>query len=432
MEWWHVGLIMFVGLFVFLTLGIPIAFGLLTMAFFVMTFLWGPSGWVVLAANSFSSVDNYLLLSAPLFIFMGISIEASGLGKDAFMALENWFGRIRGGLAICTVGTATIFGAATGFSGTGTAAFGPVALPEMARRGYQPSFCLGAMGAGSALGVLIPPSVPLLMYGFLAEESVSKLFLAGTMPGILGSLIFMVYIVIVAHVNPGVAPAGVVTNWRTAVANTWRILPLFILIILVLGSLTVGATTPTEAAALGAFGGFVILVCYGRLNRDTFKHIMLRTIEINTMVFAVIIGAFAFTQILGYSGFVSKFSTLITQLPLPGWSIIILMMIVNLFLGCFLDTTAIFFLTLPIYLPVVRSLGFDLIWFGVLMTINSEIGALTPPVGIGLFILKGVAPKEWDISLAIRGVAPFWFLYLLLLALVALVPQIALWLPGLT
>ena len=430
MEWWHIGILMFLSLFSLLILGIPVAFGLISIALIIIPFLWGPSGWITLAANSFSSLTNYLLLAAPMFIFMGISIEVSGLAEDAFKAIENWLGRVRGSLAICTVTTATVFGAATGFSGTGSAAFGPVVLPEMARRKYDPGLALGAMGAGSALGVLIPPSVPLLMYGFLSGESIAKLFIAGVIPGIIGSLIFMTYISIRVRLNPNLAPLGQATTWHEAIVNTWRILPLFILIILVLGSLWGGMATPTEAASLGAFGAFLMVIFYGRLNWHTFKHIMIRTVEINAMVFAIIIGAFAFTQILSYSGFVSHFSILITNLPVPPWFIIILMMFVNLFLGCFLDTMAIFFLTLPIYLPVVSTLGFDLIWFSILMTINSEIGNLTPPVGIGLYIIKGVAPKEWSFATAIRGVAPYWFLYLLLMILIGLVPQIALWLPN--
>ena len=429
MEWWHIGILMFSSLFLLLILGIPVAFGLVTVSFMVILFSWGPGGLLTLAANTFSSLTNYLLLAAPLFIFMGISIEVSGLAEDAFKAIENWLGRVRGSLAICTVTAATIFGAATGFSGTGSAAFGPVVLPEMARRKYDPGLALGAMGGGSALGVLIPPSVPLLMFGFLSGESISKLFLAGVIPGIVGSLIFMTYISIRTRFNPSLAPLGQVATWREALLNTWRILPLFMLILLVLGSLWGGMATPTEAAAFGAFGAFLMVIFYGRFSWHTLKHIMIRTVEINAMVFAIIIGAFAFTQMLSYTGFVTKFSALVANLPVSPWLIIALMMAVNIFLGCFLDTMAIFFLTLPIYLPVVNTLGYDLIWFAILMTINSEIGALTPPVGIGLYILKGVAPKEWSFSMAIRGITPYVFLYLLLMILVGVIPQIALWLP---
>jgi len=431
MEWWHIGTLMFIGLFLLLILGIPVAFGLVSVSLVTSLFMWGPSGLITLAANSFSCLANYLLLAAPLFIFMGVCIEVSGLGTDAFKAIENWLGGIRGGLALCTVAAATIFGAATGFSGTGSSAFGPVALPQMAKRKYDPGLALGAMGGGSALGVLIPPSVPFIMYGFLSGASIAQLFYGGVTPGIIGSILFMTYISIRVRINPSLAPRGLVASWREKFGNTWRILPLFILIFLVLGSLWGGMATPTEAAALGSFGAFLMVVFYRRFSLLSFKHIMIRTVEITTMVGAIIIGAFAFTQMLSYSGFVTNFSSLVATLPVSPWIILALMMAINIFLGCFLDTMGVLFLTLPIYLPVVEALGVDLVWFGVLIVINTEIGCLTPPVGMNLYILKGVAPPEWSFSTAVMGVAPYWFLYLFLLIIIMIVPQIALWLPSL-
>jgi len=300
----------------------------------------------------------------------------------------------------------------------------------MANRKYDPGLAMGAMGGGSALAVLIPPSVPLIMYGFLSGASIARLFFGGVIPGIVGSLLFITYILVRVRINPSLAPRGLAVSWRERLGNTWRILPLFILILLVLGSLWGGMATPTEAAALGSFGAFVMVMFYRRLSWPNFKQIMIRTVEINAMVCAIVIGAFAFTQILSYSGFVTNFSSLIASLPVSPWIILSLMMLTNIFLGCFLDTMGVLFLTLPIYLPVVTELGFDLIWFGVLIVINTEIGCLTPPVGINLYILKGVAPPEWNMTMAILGVAPYWFLYLILLILVALVPQLALWLPS--
>lgn len=431
MEWWVVGTLMFLGLFVLLATGMPVAFGLFTVAFVSSLFLWGPSGWLTLAANCYSCLANYLLLSAPLFIFMGVCIEISGLGSDIFSVAEDWLGGIRGGLAICTVAAATIFGAATGFSGTGSSAFGPVALPQMASRKYDPGLALGAMGGGSALAVLIPPSVPLIMYGFLSGTSVSRLFYAGVIPGILGSVLFMGYIAIRARLNPSLAPLGIATGWSKRIKNTWRVLPLFVLVALVLGSLWGGVATPTEAAALGSLAALILVIAYRRLTWHSFKEIIIKTAEITIMVFAIVIGAFAFTQTLSYSGFVTNFSSLVATIPLSPWLIISLMMAVNIFLGCFLDTMGVMFLTMPIYLPVVSALGFDLVWFGILVVINTEIGCLTPPVGLNLYILKAVSPPEWSMAKAIVGVAPYWFLYLLLLILVMAAPPLALWLPSL-
>ena len=300
----------------------------------------------------------------------------------------------------------------------------------MARRKYDPGLALGAMGGGSALGVLIPPSVPLLMYGFLSGASVAKLFYAGVLPGLVGSLLFMTYVSVRVRFKPSLAPLGQAATWYEKFRNTWRILPLFIVILLVLGSLWGGVATPTEAAALGSLGAFLMVILYRRFSRSVLKRIMLFTIEITAMVFAIIIGAFAFTQVLSYSGFVTNFSNWVSSLPVSPGIVLALMMIANIFLGCFLDTLGVLFLTLPIYLPIVTHLGFDLVWFGVLIVINTEIGCLTPPVGINLYILKGVAPREWSFATAIRGVAPYWFLYLLLLIIVAMIPQLALWLPS--
>ncbi|MBI4286715.1 MAG: TRAP transporter large permease [Chloroflexi bacterium] len=432
MEWWLVGTIMFLGLLVLLAFGTPIGFGLFGISLIVAFVLWGTKGWITLVAGSFSSLTNYLLMAAPLFIFMGMCVEISGLGNDAFTALEKWLGNLRGGLAIATVAAATVFGAATGFSSTGSAALGPVALPEMDRRKYDPGLALGAMGGGSALGSLIPPSVPLLMYGFLANTSVSKLFMAGVVPGILASFVFMVYIYTRVSLNPALAPAGYRATWASRLSSSWRLLPLFILILLVLGSLWVGVATPTEAAALGSFGAFVMMIGYRRLNWQSFKHVLANTIQITAMVFTIIIGALAFGEILSYTGFVTEFSAYIAALAVPPWAVILLTMAANLLLGCFLDTTAILFLTLPIYVPIVSALGFDMIWYGILIVINAEIGSLTPPVAVNLFVLKAVAPKHWSMEQATMGTLPYWFLYLLVLVAVALVPQITLWLPSIT
>ncbi len=430
MEWWLAGIIMFSGVLLLLILGTPVAFGLAIVPTVFMLFIWGPSGLLTMAANAFSSQTNYLLLAGPLFIFMGECIVASGLGSDAFRAVEVWLGRLPGGLAITTIGTATVFGAATGFSGTATVAFGPVALPEMAKRKYDQGIAMGALAGGSALAVLIPPSVPLIMYGFLSGASIAKLFYAGLIPGILGSLLFMLYVFTRVTVNPSLAPERYATTWHDKFSNTWRILPLFVLILMVLGSIWGGIATPTEAAALGALGSFILMIGYRRSSWSTLKDLLFRTVEITSMIYAIIIGAFTFTQALSYCGFVTNFSAWIVGLPVSPWFVLALMMLTNIFLGCFLDTMGILFLTLPIYLPIITHLGFDIIWFGILITINSEIGCLTPPVGINLYMLKGIAPPEVTFTDAVRGVAVYWFLYLALLILVILVPQLALWLPS--
>ncbi|MBI4284954.1 MAG: TRAP transporter large permease [Chloroflexi bacterium] len=432
MEWWQTGIILFAGLFLLLVIGVPVGFSLCTMAVAYALLKWGFGGLITFTANSFSTVTNYLLIAAPLFILMGELISASGLATRAFKTLDHWLGFIPGRLAVVTVLTQTVLAAATGFGSTGIVAIGPMVLPEMLRRKYDQRLAIGALAGGSALGVLIPPSVPFIVYAFFANESVAALFFAGIIPGILASLLFVLYIVLRAVRNPSLAPAVPSVSWSERLRNTPQVLPLLFLIMAILGVIWFGIATPTEAAGVGAVVAMVLLIAFvGTIKWSLVRDVLLRTVQSTTMVYIIIIGAFGFTQALTTSGFITNFAEMMTSFAVPIWVIVALMMLVNLVLGCFLDSMGVLALSLPIYVPIVKALGLDMVWFGVLIVVNTEIGSLTPPVGVATYFLKSIAPDYITLEECFRGTMPYWFLYLFVIVLVAIFPSIALWLPSL-
>lgn len=430
MEWWIIGIIMFSGFILLLAIGVPVGFALGFISFTLMFFLHGTGGLSTLISNSFSAISNFLLISCPLFIIMGICFKFTGIGENAFRAIETWMRRLPGGLAMATVGASTILGAASGFSATGIAVFGPAVLPEMIeKRNYNKYLALGALAGGAAIDVLIPPSVPFIMFGFLSGTSIVRLYYAGVTPGLMACLIFMIYIGIRVHLNPSLAPKiKSVVSFREKVGQTLRIWPMVLVICLVLGPIWGGIATSTEAAAIGGVSVFILSLVNKKLNWPTLKGLLVETAELNTIIFTILIGASAFTQVLAYTGFVEEFSKFVVNLPVPPWFVVALMMATNLFLGCFLDTMAIVFLTVPIYAPIIKLLGFDPVWFGVLFIINTEIGVLTPPVGMNLYTVMAIG--RVPIEEASKAVAPYFFLYLLVMILVALFPFIATWLPN--
>ena len=432
MEWWHVGALLFLGLFALIAIGVPVGFALALMSITYGITAWGFPGLITFVANSFTTVENFLLLSAPLFIMMGELVAMGGLAGQAFTVLDHWLAFLPGRLAISTVVTSTALGAASGFSSTGIVALGPMVLPEAFQRKYDRKLVIGALGGGAALAVLIPPSVPFIVYGFLAEKSIATLFFAGLVPGLIASGMFIIYIIARCIRNPSLAPSGTKVSWSERLGNTWRITPLFILILAVLGSIWFGIATPTEAAAVGGTMSVLLtFIVIKRIDLSMLKVALTRSLLSTAMVYVIVIGAFGFTQALSASGFVDNFTQLMVSFPVPPWGLVILMMLTNIFLGCFLDSLGVLALSLPVYVPIVSALGIDPIWFGVLVVINTEIGALTPPVGVALYFLKGVAPKGVTLGDCVKGVAPYWFLYLVLMALVGLFPKICLWLPAL-
>jgi tripartite ATP-independent transporter DctM subunit len=432
MEPWAISSLgIFIILFFLLFTGVPVGFAMLLSGIIYAVYAWGPSGVTTSIAGSFSSAADFVLIAAPLFILMGEFIARSTVGTYVFKAIDDWLSFLPGRLAISTIGATTIFGAATGFSGMGTAALGPIVIPEMFNRKYDHNLAMGAVVGGSALGVLIPPSVPFIVYGYLSHVSITTLFFAGLVPGLVGSLLFMAYIVIICAINPNLAPPVVLKpTWSQRLIDIWRVFPFFLLVIAVLGSIWFGVATPTEAAAVGAVGALVLIAPRRDFNWDKARAILLNTLKQTVMVYLVIVGSCTLSQTLSACGFVIGFTELVVSLPMGKAAVVGLMMVVNLFLGCFLSTLGVLFLTLPIYLPIVNAFHVNLIWFGVLLVINSEVGCLTPPVGINLYFLKAVSPPDVTFADCVRAAVPYMGLYIVLMLIIYFSPVICLWLPS--
>lgn len=426
--------LMFVSLVILLITGIPVAFALGATAVIFALLLWGPNSLQVMSASMYTYMNNFILVCVPLFIFMANVLERSGLADDLYSSMHKWFGPVRGGLAVGTVIICTVFAAMSGVSATGTVTMGLIALPSMLKRGYDQSISMGSIMAGGALGVLIPPSVAFIVYCLFANQSVGSMFLGGIFPGLLLSSLFIIYIVIRCGLRPSLGPplpledrAGWLDKFKSLKAI---ILPV-LLVVAVLGSIFSGMATPTEAAAVGAFGSIICAVIYRRLNLKDLGEASLGTLKTTCMVLWVMGAAVAFSAIYTGLGATDLIRNTMSNVAINKWIIMIGMQMSLFILGCFLDPGGIMMITLPIYVPIVDGLGFNLVWFGVLFVMNMEMGYLTPPFGFNLFFMRGVAPKHITMSDIYRSVWPFVGLQALGLILVMIFPQISLYLPDL-
>ncbi|MBN2437656.1 MAG: TRAP transporter large permease subunit [Deltaproteobacteria bacterium] len=433
MEWLIYSMLCFFFLLLLLFIGVPVAFSLSFVSLVAMYLLWGFDGLMTVASTAYSTNANFLLIAIPLFIFMGECVAISGVGADAFKVIDAWFGRLPGGLAITAVGCCTIFGAVTGFAPATTSALGPAIIPELLKRKYDKALGLGAIAGGSGLAVIIPPSIPMVIYGFLAEVSIGRLFYGGLFPGLLVALIFGFYIMGRVMMNPSLAPrdAQAAPPFLEKIKKSLYILPFFGLIFLVLGTIWGGVAAPSEAAAMGAVGSIVLLVYYKRLTWGVFKQILLATVRVNCMVMYILIGGILFTQILVELGFAKNLTEFVISLDVSKWVIFVIMQVLVLIGGCFLDPASLLFISIPIFLPIIKTLGFDLYWFGVLTVINIGIAPITPPVGVVLYVLKGVSPPEISLQDIMLGSAPYWLLYLIGMLPVVFFPELVTWLPSL-
>ena len=432
MEWWLVGTLVFVLLFGLLATGIPIGFVFGITAVVVGYLVWGDAGLAKVAATSYGTTAHFLLIALPLFVFMGELMAYGGVTKAAFESFEKWIGRLPGGLAISSLFTCTVFAAVTGFSPAATALIGTVTVPEMLKRGYSPRLATGTVAAGSALAILIPPGILMIMYAYIAEVSVAKMFIGGIIPGLMIAFIFMVYVYLRVRLNPSLAPLSEKRfTWREKAASFPKLLPVLLIIGFVLGSIYFGIGTPTEAGALGSLGALALGLAARQLGWRNFVDVLRATVRITSMVFLILIGATVISQILAFSGFTEHVAGFIIGMPVPSWVVIIAIMVVLTGLGMFMDAASILFITGPIFVPVVVGLGFNPVWYGILFVINMELANITPPIGLNLFVMKGIAPPEVTMGDIIAGCMPFWGLYWLAMVLVIIFPVIILWLPSL-
>jgi tripartite ATP-independent transporter DctM subunit len=425
--------LMFGSLFLLLLTGYPLAFLVGGVAVGFIAWLWSPDALALVPQRVWNNMTQYLLAAIPLFIFMASMLEKSGLIEEIFDAAYKWLGRVPGGLAVATIAASTVLAAMVGVIGAAVVTMALVALPSMLRRGYSPVLAAGTVMAGGTLGILIPPSVLAIIYGLVANQSVGELYLGSVLPGLLLSGLYMLFSILYALINPKGAPR-IPKEEAPTWAERWRALrriwaPL-VLIFLVLGTIFLGLAAPTEAAAVGAFGAMMVAALHRKLSWQNLRLALEQTAKATAMVLWIIFGANAFVAFYIAQGGDRYISELLLGTGLSPWGILILMQLILIILGMFLDWVGILLLAVPVFVPIIRDLGFDPLWFGVLYLVNMQMSFLSPPFGYALFYVRGVAPQI-PMGTIYRAAIPFLLLQLTGLVILMLFPGLATWLPSL-
>lgn len=426
-------LLMFGSLLLWLSLGVPLTFALGGLAMVFTFFLWSSDALMIVATSVSYLQMSIILVCAPLFIFMGVIMEKSGIADALFQTIYQWFGPIRGGLAMGTVLICTIFAAMVGVSSVGTITMGIIALPAMFKRNYNKTIAMGPIMAGGALGILIPPSVQMIFYSFMARISVGQMFLGGVIPGFLLSSLFITYIGIRCWLQPRLGPSVPLeetVSWREKVILLRAIILPVLLVFMVLGSIFFGIASPTESAAVGAIGSLLCAALHRRLNWKVISEGAMTTLKLTSMVMWILIGSKCFTAVYISLGGQEVVNNFITSLEVNRWVILIAMQVSLFFLGMIMDPLGIIMITVPIYIPIITQLGFNPLWFGIVFTVNTEMAFLTPPFGFTLFYMKALVPKGITMGDIYRSIIPFVLLQATGLILVIIFPQLALWLPS--
>lgn len=433
MEDYHYGLLGFVVLLALIALRVPIAFGLALVGLGGLTFLSGTGAtFALLASQMYSSVANNTLSAVPLFLLMGYFAYHAGLTRACFDTARVWLAGLPGGLAIASVGGCALFGACAGSGVAAAGAMGRVAIPEMLRYGYDRKLASGTIAAAATLAVLIPPSIVMVVYAILTEVSIGRLLLAGYLPGLLSAVILVVMIIWRVKLDPSLAPeVPIKFTWSQRFASLKNIWGITLLILLVLGGIYSGFVTATEAAALGALGAFFLMITAKQLNRATFKDAMLETARTTGMIFLLLVGASIFSGFMAISGVPQKLAEVIVAANLGIGMVLLIVCVAYIFLGCFLDSISMMLLTIPVLLPVLKQLDVDLIWFGIIVVKLVEIGCITPPFGITVYVVKSVVGNSIPLEDIFRGI--WWFLAMEILTLLILIffPSISTILPNL-
>ena len=416
-------------------LGMPVVF-----AFFAVNivgaiiFLGGDAGLAQLIRNAVDSLQTFALLPIPLFIFMGEIMFHTGLAARAIDAVDKLIARIPGRLSLVAITGGTIFSSLSGSTIANTAMLGSTLLPEMYRRGYKPAIAIGPIVAVGGIAMLIPPSALAVLLGSLAKIPIAELLIASILPALILAALFFLYVILRCKLNPDLAPGYDVpelTAREKYLPFVKYVLPLLSIFVVVVGSIVGGIATPTESAALGAMASLIAAMCYGQLNWQSFSVALRQTLRFTVMTLFIICGSITFSQILAFSGASFGLSSLILGADLAPFTVLLGMLFILLLLGCFMDQVSMMMITVPLYMPIVQQLGFDLIWFGVLMLLILEISLATPPFGLLLFVIKGAAPEGTTMRQIIISVAPFILLALLVVALLIMAPGITLLLPSL-
>ncbi|MGB9919706.1 MAG: TRAP transporter large permease [Moorellales bacterium] len=428
----EIGIVGLCAFLVLLLLGMPIGAAMASVGFIGLLCLTSPGAALTkLAGVAFDTVSSYDLAVMPLFVFMANLIFCTGMGKDLFGLAYKWLGRLPGGVALASIAGCAGFAAVSSSSIATAATMGSVALPEMKRLKYDPALATGVIASAGTMGVLIPPSNVLIIYGILTGTSIGKLFLAGVIPGILEALFYMAVVFLLCRLNPRLGPPGVGFTIKEKLLAFKNCGEIAVLMLLLMGGLLLGWFTPTEAGAVGAVAAVLISVARKRLTWPALKEACLTTMRTTGMVYGVIIGAFFFNYFLALTRIPFVLTDFVGGLPISPLGIAAMMMLIYFGLGCILDTAAMTVLTIPIFFPIIASLGLNPIWFGILVVRAAEVGMITPPMGMNVFIISGVA-RDVPMQTIFKGILPFLLADFVHVALILLVPSLTLFLPAIS
>ncbi len=430
-----IALLMFASMMVMLITGQRVFAAIGFVAVVAALALWGEGGGELAFSSAMKLMKWYPLLTLPLFIYMGFMLSESGIADELYRMFHVWFGPVNGGLAVGTIVLMVVISAMNGLSVAGMAIGATIALPELLRRSYDKIMVTGVIQAGSSLGILVPPSVVLVLYGMIARQSVGQLWLAGVIPGLMMAGLFVLYIVIRCRLQPSLGPALAAEERDIPLGEKLKLLsagmlPLFIFFSMT-GLFLLGYTSLVESAAVGAAASTLAALVKGRLTRAVLEETMRKTLGVSCMFMWIILAALAFGAVFDGLGAVKAIEGFfVGRLGLGPWEILILMQLSFLLMGTFLDDTAMLVIVAPLYVPLVKVLGFDLVWYGVLYTITCQIAYMTPPFGYNLFLMRAMAPPEIGLGDIYRSIIPFVLVMVVALALVMAFPQLALWLPA--
>ncbi len=435
MSYEVIALLMFSSMMVMLLTGQRVFGAIGFVAVVAALWLWGDGGSELAFTAAMKLMKWYPLLTLPLFIYMGYMLSESGIADDLYQMFHVWFGPVRGGLAIGTIGLMVVVSAMNGLSVAGMAIGATIAMPELLRRGYDKIMVTGVIQAGSSLGILVPPSVVLVLYGMIARQPVGQLWLAGVLPGLMMASLFIAYIAIRCWIQPELGPVLPPEERQVSLGEKLRllragILPFFIFFCMT-GLFLLGYTNLTESSAVGATAATLAALVKGRMTRQVMEETIRKTLGVSCMFMWIILAALCFGAVFDGLGAVKAIeSFFVGRLGLGPWEILIMMQLSYLLMGMFLDDTAMLVIVAPLYVPLVKLLGFDLVWYGILYTITCQIAYMTPPFGYNLFLMRAMAPAEVTLEDIYRSIVPFVLVMCVGLAIVMVFPEIALWLPN--
>jgi C4-dicarboxylate transporter, DctM subunit len=417
-------------LFLLVFLKIPLA---ICMALLGFVGIWYFTGWDAafqqLSAVPYSTISNYSIASLPLYVMMGAICFHGGVGQDLYYAMNKLLGRFRGGLAIATVGACACFAAVSASSLATTATLGKIAYPEMKKYNYASGMAAGCIAAGGTMGILIPPSGIMIIYGVMVEASIGKLFMAGIIPGILEALLYILMIFVICRVNPNAGPAGPKVPFKETILSMKSLWSVGVLFALIMGGIYLGWFSPTEGAGIGACGAVVVTLIKKSFSWRGLKETLIEAGSVTAMVMVVMIGANLMISFLAMSRLPTELAVIIGGFQINPYIIMAAIMIVYIVLGCVMDSISMVLLTVPVLAPIVSSLGFDLVWFGIMVVIAVEMGGITPPIGINVFVMKGIA-TDVPMSTIFKGIIPFFISDVILVGGLIALPQVVMFLPN--